>query len=68
MPLEVIPYIHSLCKSDGMYGDDIDGTTLTVGFEAMTALKRDGSALIPAPLVPELKGKISDRLLKNVHL
>ena len=44
MPLEVIPYIHSLCKSDGMYGDDIDGTTLTVGFEAMTALKRDGSA------------------------
>ena len=56
MPLEVIPYIHSLCKPDGMYGDDIDGTTLTVGFEAMTALKRDGSALIPAPLVPELKG------------
>ena len=39
-----------------MYGDDIDGTTLTVGFEAMTALKRDATALIPAPLVPELKG------------
>ena len=39
-----------------MYGDDIDGTTLTVGFEAMTALKRDGSALIPASLVNVLKG------------
>ena len=34
-PLEVVPYIRSLCKEDGMYGDDIDGTTLTVGFEAM---------------------------------
>ena len=63
MPLEVIPYIHSLCKSDGMYGDDIDGTTLTVGFEAMTALKRDGSALIPAPLVPELKGNFEMSLV-----
>ena len=39
-----------------MYGDDIDGTTLTVGFEAMTALKRDGTALIPASLVNVLKG------------
>ena len=47
----------SLCKVDGMYGGDINGTTSTVGFEAMTALKRDGSASIPAPLVPELKGK-----------
>ena len=46
----------SLCKVDGMYGGDINGTTSTVGFEAMTALKRDGSASIPAPLVPELKG------------
>ena len=48
----------SLCKVDGMYGGDINGTTSTVGFEAMTALKRDGTALIPAPLVPELKGKV----------
>ena len=56
MPLEVVPYNHSLCKVDGMYGDDIDGTTLTVGFEAMTALKRDGTALIPASLVNVLKG------------
>ena len=39
-----------------MYGDDIDGTTLTVGFEAMTALKRDGTILIPASLVNVLKG------------
>ena len=56
MPLEVVPYIRSLCKADGMYGDDIDGTTLTVGFEAMAALKRDGTALIPASLVNVLKG------------
>ena len=28
VPLEVVPYIHSLCKVDGMYGGDIDGTTL----------------------------------------
>ena len=56
MPLEVVPYNHSLCKVDGMYCDDIDGTTLTVGFEAMTALKRDGTALIPASLVNVLKG------------
>ena len=40
-----------------MYGGDIDGTTSTVGFEAMTALKRDGSALIPASLVNVLKGR-----------
>ena len=39
-----------------MYVGNIHGTTSTVGFEAMTALKRDGTALIPAPLVPELKG------------
>ena len=58
MPLKVVPYIRSLCKADGMYGDDMDGTTLTVGFEAMTALKRDGSALIPASLVNVLKGKL----------
>ena len=47
----------SLCKVDGMYDGDINGKTSTVGFEAMTALKRDGTALIPAPLVPELKGR-----------
>jgi len=39
-----------------MYGGDIDGTTSTVGLEAMTALKRDGTALIPASLVNVLKG------------
>ena len=57
MPFEVVPYIRSLCKVDGMYGGDINGTTSTVGFEAMTALKQDGTASIPAPLVPELKGR-----------
>ena len=55
MPFEVIPYIRSLCKIDGMYGDDINGTTWTVGIGAITALKRDGSALIPASLVNVLK-------------
>ena len=39
VPLEVVPYIRSLSKVDGMYGADINGTTSTVGFEAMTALK-----------------------------
>ena len=39
-----------------MYGGDIDGTTSTVGFEAMTALKRDGTSLIPASLVNVQKG------------
>ena len=29
-----------------MYGGNINGTTLTVGFEAMTALKRDGTAFL----------------------
>ena len=58
VPFEVVPYIRSLCKVDGMYGDDIDGTTLTVGFEAMTALKRDGTAVIPASLVNVLKGTL----------
>ena len=56
VPLEVVPYIRSLSKVDGMYGGDIDGTTSTVGFEAMTALKRDGTALIPASLVNVLTG------------
>ena len=56
VPFEVVPYISSLCTVDGMYGDDINGTTRTVGFRAMTALKRDGSALIPASLVNVLKG------------
>ena len=56
MPLEVVPYTHSLCSVDGMYGGDIDDTTWTVGFEAMTALERDGSALIPASLVNVQKG------------
>jgi len=51
-----VPYNHSLCKLDGMYGADINGTTRTVGIGAMTVLKRDGTALIPASLVPELKG------------
>ena len=35
----------SLCEVGGMYGVDINGTTLTVDIGAMTALKRDGSAL-----------------------
>ena len=39
-----------------MYGVDINGTTTTVDIGAMTALKRDGSASIPASLVNELKG------------
>ena len=51
-----VPYNHSLCKVDGMYGADINGTTRTVGIGAMTALKRDGTVLIPASLVNELKG------------
>ena len=41
-----------------MYGAYIDGTTPTVGIRAMTALKRDGSALIPASLVNVLKGRL----------
>ena len=56
VPLEVVPCTRSLSKVYGMYGGDINGTTLTVGFEAMTALKRDGTALIPASLVNVLKG------------
>ena len=54
MPLEVIPYTRSLCKVDSMYGaiGDINGTTKTIGFGAMTALnEQDGSALIPASLI-----------------
>jgi len=31
-PFEVVPYIRSLCEVDGIYGDDINGTTTTVGF------------------------------------
>ena len=46
----------SLCEVGGMYGIDINGTTTTVDIGAMTALKRDGSALIPASLVNVLKG------------
>ena len=45
-PLEVVPFIRSLCQVGGIYGRDINGKTETVGFRAMTALKRDGSALI----------------------
>ena len=56
MPSEVVPYNHSLCKVDGMYVAGINGTTTTVDIGAMTALKRDGSALIPASLVNVLKG------------
>ena len=56
VPLEVVPYIRSLCKVGGMYDGDINGTTRTVDSRAMTALKRDGSALIPASLVNVLKG------------
>ena len=68
MPFEVIPYIRSLCKIDGMYGDDINGTTPTVGFEAITVLKQDGTALIPAPLVPELKGISPLPIKECIHL
>ena len=46
----------SLCEVGGMYGVDINGTTITVDNGAMTALKRDGSSLIPASLVNVLKG------------
>ena len=58
MPSEVVPYNHSLCEIDGMYGDDINGTTTTVDIRLMTVLKRDGTALIPASLVNVLKGKL----------
>ena len=44
-----------------MYGVDINGTTTTVDIGAMTALKRDGSASIPASLVNELKGILVNR-------
>ena len=40
-----------------MYEAYINGTTRTAGIGAMTALKRDGTALIPASLVNVLKGK-----------
>jgi len=39
-----------------MYGGKIDGTTTTVDIKLMTALKRNGSSLIPASLVNVLKG------------
>ena len=39
-----------------MYGANINGMTLPLIFRAMTALKRDGTALIPASLVNVLKG------------
>ena len=48
----------SLCEGGGMYGVDINGTTITVDNGAMTALKRDGSSLIPASLVNVLKGRV----------
>ena len=40
-----------------MYGANTNGMTTTVDNRAMTALKRDGTALIPASLVNVLKGK-----------
>ena len=39
-----------------MYGANINGMTTTVDIRAMTALKQDGTALIPASLVIVLKG------------
>ena len=48
-----------------MYGANINGMTTTVGVRAMTALKRDGTALIPASLVNVLKGT---RKLINCHI
>ena len=69
MPSEVVPYNHSLCNVDGMYGANINGMTTTVDIRAMTALKRDGTALIPASLVNVLKGKrIFTRLYYDYHL
>ena len=65
-PLEVVPYIRSLCKVGGMYYGNINGTTRTVAFWAMTALKRDGSALIPASLVNVLKGMYHNMVFKKV--
>ena len=62
MPSEVVPYNHSLCKVDGMYGDNINGMTTTVDIRAMTALKRDGTAFIPASLVNVLKGTVQSLL------
>ena len=55
----------SLCAVDGMYGGDIDGTTTTVDIGAMTALKRDGSAFIPASLVNVPKG--THQMLTHFH-
>ena len=39
-----------------MYGANINGMTTTVDIRAMTALKQDGTAFIPASLVIVLKG------------
>ena len=41
-----------------MYKADINGTTITVGIGAMTVLKRDGTALIPASLFNVLKDSV----------
>ena len=41
-----------------MYGANINGMTTTVDIRAMTALKQDGTALIPASLVNVLKGTL----------
>jgi hypothetical protein len=60
-----VPYNHSLCKVDGMYGADINGTTRTVCVGAMTVLKRDGTALIPASIVNVLKGM--DRIFSRTY-
>ena len=68
MPLEVMPYTRSLCKVDNMYGGDINGTTRTIGFEAMTALKRDGSALIPASLINVQKGSLAATKCNTLYI
>ena len=41
-----------------MYGANINGMTTTVDIRAITALKLDGTALIPASLVNVLKGTL----------
>ena len=41
------------------YAQTIESTFRFIGFEAMTALERDGSALIPASLVNVQKGRLS---------